>query len=241
MGTHDGHRKRMRDRLLSGGPLADHELLEIALFYSIPRANTNGIAHELLERFGSLGGVFSASVTELMHCSGIGERSAQLLLLMGELHRRTSVKNNKSKDTLANSADAVSYVSSLFHSMRNERLYVISLDSRYRVLGADVVSEGTIDEAAVYPRRVLWAALSRNASSVVIAHNHPGGSPEPSLADIDMTMSLSSLFSSVGISLSDHIIVSDEGYYCFSTEMSGNIEELSLKAAQYRRSNGNKK
>lgn len=235
MADHLGHRDRMRSRLLSGGEFADHELLEMLLYYALPRVNTNTIAHELLDRFGSVEGVLSASKEELSAVSGIGDRCAELLMLTGMLHRRAKASPRKKKAVcIMNSQDAVSYVFDLYRGVKNEVLYLVSLDAKYCVIGSDIVSEGTIDEAAVYPRRILWAALSRNAHAVILAHNHPGGSPSPSTADIKMTLSISSVFDSVGIRFADHIICSEEGCYCFSSKrIYDGIDDSQLEIAQY--------
>ena len=215
MTMHDGHRQRMRERFKQGGldGFAEHEVLELLLFYARARGNVNPLAHELLSRFGSLHGVLEASVEQLCAVEGVGEETATLLSLMVPLFRRYSLSVCETRQRILNRTDAVNYCVSLLSGLTRERFYLISLNADSQVLGARAIADGTLTEVSAYPRLVAQAALEHNAYGVILCHNHPGGSLTPSLDDVRTTLQLKRLLEGMDILLLDHIIVADGAGY----------------------------
>lgn len=215
---HKGHRKRVKNRFLVEGldSFEPHQVLEFLLFFSIPRRDTNEIAHNLLKRFGSLSGVFESDVKELIKVDGIGENSAYLISLIPHLSRRYLNDRWKDKPELNSSSKAGNYAISLFAGRTYEVFYVICLDAQNRVNYADLVHEGTINEAPIYPRIIVETCLRHKANSVILAHNHPGGSLSPSRGDIEATKVIKNALESISIKVVDHIIVCGEKYISFA-------------------------
>lgn len=215
---HEGHRRRLKERFLKEGldSFEKHQVLELLLFFSIPRKDTNEIAHELLNKYGSLSGVFEADPKDLANTPGIGESSALLLALIPDLSRRYFNDKWRDKPELNSSTKAGQYAVTLFSGRPYEVFYIICLDAQNRVNYAQVVHEGTINEAPVYPRLIVEAALRHKANSVILAHNHPGGSLNPSRADIEATNRIKTALEAISISVVDHIIVCGGKYVSFA-------------------------
>lgn len=218
MTTHSGHRQRVRERFRAEGleGFAPHEVLELLLFYGRARGDTNGLAHELLSRFGSLRGVLEAPADQLMAVSGVGEETATLLSLCVPLFRRYQLCLCEERRRITTTREAAEWCQALLSGLRSERFCLISLSSEGRVLGSRLIAEGTLGEVSAYPRLCVEAAINHNAHSVLLCHNHPGGVCEPSRADLETTAFLKRLLRDIGISLLDHIIVADEGTYSFA-------------------------
>lgn len=210
-GEHAGHRQRMRERFLTNGltGFAVHEILELILFYAIPQRNVNPLAHRLLERFGTLHGVLEAPAEELCKVEGVGEYAAALLSLFS--HVAVAMERSRTGDRvkISNRREAQHYCRMLLGGQRREHFYVICLNAQKQVLGDVLISSGSIDEVQAYPRVAVEAALRYNAHSVILCHNHPGGSCVPSEQDVEVTRVLGELFSQLSIALLDHIIVTD--------------------------------
>ncbi|WP_010250360.1 RadC family protein [Acetivibrio cellulolyticus] len=215
---HEGHRKRLKMRFLKDGldSFEPHQVLELLLFYSIPRKDTNELAHELLSKYGSLSGVFEADPKDLSQISGVGESTAFLLSLIPQLSRRYFNDKWGEKPELNSSTKAGQYAVSLFAGRTYEAFYIICLDSQNKVNYSELVHEGTINEAPVYPRLLVEAAIRHKANSVILAHNHPGGSLNPSRADIEATRTICNALESISIKVIDHIIVCGGKYYSFA-------------------------
>ena len=214
MSKHDGHRERLRDRFIKEG--LDHftqeQVLELLLFYSIPRQDTNEIAHDLVDYFGSLHQVLEAPVQELQKVEGIGERSAVLLRLMAEISRYYQV-NRAINEKILNSIEACGrYLVPRFVGRRNETVFLLCLDAKCKLLCCREVSEGTVNAAGVSVRKVVETALAVNASSVVLAHNHPSGMALPSTEDVVTTRRIAAALRAVDVILVDHLVISDDDY-----------------------------
>lgn len=215
MSQHDGHRQRVRERFRSEGleHFQPHEVLELLLFYTRARGDTNAAAHALLDRFGSLHAVLEAAPDQLMTVPGIGEESAVLLSLMVPLFRRYQQSSASEKRVIRTAKEAESLVRSLFTGLRQERLYAITLSVDGTVLGTRLIAEGTPTEVAAAPRLVVEDALNRNAHSVILCHNHPGGQALPSAEDRRTTAALNALLLGLNITLLDHWIVAGDAVY----------------------------
>ena len=210
-GEHAGHRQRMRERFLANGleGFAAHEMLELMLFYAIPQRNVNPLAHRLMDHFGSFHGVLEAPVEELRKVEGVGEYAATLLSLFAHVASQLERSRTGDRATLSNRGEAQRYCRRLLGGLRREYFYVVCLNAQKQVLGDVMISSGSIDEVQAYPRVVVEAALRYNAHSVILCHNHPGGSCIPSKQDVEVTRVLGELFSQLSIILIDHIIVTD--------------------------------
>lgn len=206
---HDKHRQRMDEKSDAVGleNLQEHEVLEKLLFAVIPRGNTNGIAKELCDKFGGIGFVLGADVKELMETEGVGKRVAYFLHelpeLLGIVERSLEFKNRHIKDRQA----ACRYSATLFRNKVTECFYMVCLNSKGYVLKSTLLSKGVSDEVHVYIRNIVHTALTCGAHSVIIAHNHPGGSAEPSFADIKLTEQIAAALSLLGIELYESVIV----------------------------------
>ena len=213
---HAKHRERMRESYLkSGGKnLHEHQLLEMVLYYALPRKDTNALAHRLIRAYGSAQKVYKADVFDLEKQKGVGRNTAVLLSLCGELIRRYGQGEvNTNKQKLSTPESAVQYCRSLYDNTLNEQTYVISLDGSKNVLHADLISTGTPKETTIYPRLVIEKAIRHGASSVIITHNHPSGNVQPSLKDISTTKEIFEILDKIGIELFDHIIIGDNKAY----------------------------
>lgn len=211
MGVHDGHRDRMKKRLIEQGldVFDDHHVLELLLFYALPRVDTNPLAHALLDHFGSLRAVFEAPVEELRKVKGIGENALSLLKLIPEVSRRYSIDANRFDDILDSSEKAGHYLAARYMYERDEVVIIICLDAKCKVICCRELFRGVANSAEISIRKIAELALAKNATSVIISHNHTSGIALPSIEDEMTTKRLRSVLSSMGIVLADHIIVAD--------------------------------
>ncbi|WP_415934453.1 JAB domain-containing protein [Ruminococcus champanellensis] len=208
---HSGHRDRMRTKFLQQGleGFQEHEMLELTLFYALPRVNTNEVAHRLLQRFGSLADVLNADYHALRDVKGMGESSAMLLTLIAQLSRQYRLSTRK--DLTLNTFDATcAYFKDIYLGEPEEQLRLACLDDRLRLMSCGVVSEGAPSSVPVHMRRLVEYALQQKSELVVLAHNHPNGTAMPSPEDIAATQKIFNVLKSVGIRLVDHIIVAGE-------------------------------
>ncbi len=209
---HQNHRARLRETFRKAGVegMPDHNLLEFLLFYSIPRKDTNEIAHRLIKSFGSLSGVFEASYEQLLEVEGVGESSALLISTVPAICRRYVEGKSKGKINLSEPESVQSYIARKYYGCKTEVFYMICLDAVGNLINCCKLGEGTPGSVLVDKRKVLETAFRNNADKVIFAHNHPNGVAAPSKEDLAMTGTFSSLFAGVGIRLADHIIVAGE-------------------------------
>lgn len=226
---HSGHRQRMRERYLVQGleGFAPHEVLELLLFYTIPQKNVNPLAHELLERFGSLHGVLSADAAQLRQVKGIGEYSASFLSLFRQVAKYAELEQAGERVSLKSRKLAEEYCVKLLAGERREVFYAICMNGQMQVLHSALIAKGSLSSVPAYPRVVAEAVLNHNAHSVLFCHNHPGGSLVPSQGDVEVTRQLGALLSGLEIVMADHIIVADGkalsmvAYHLIEQEVSG--------------------
>ena len=218
MELHTGHRERLKQRFRDTGfdGFNDINALELLLFYAIPRQDTNPIAHALLDRFGSLAQVLEAPVEELQKVPGIGHNAAVFLSLVTATGRYYQV-NCASNNIILTSVEACGrYLMPFFYGRRNETVYLLCLDAKCKVLSCKEIGEGSVNSAGVPIRRIVETALAANATSVVLAHNHPSGLALPSDADIQTTRRVAVALDAVEIGLIDHIVVADDDFVSMS-------------------------
>ena len=214
-----GHRKRLRERFgkhgLSG--FAEHEVMELLLTLSIPRSDVKRPAKALLERFGSLRGVLDAPLAELRSVAGIGEVAATGLHLVREAATLYLQEGSEGAEVLKDAAKLSDFWRMRIGALKHEVFAVAYLDSGCRLLrnGVETLQEGTVDRAAVYPRRVVEAALKRQAAALVLAHNHPNGHVQPSEHDKVLTRAIVLAAETINLRVVDHLIVSPEETFSF--------------------------
>lgn len=215
----DGHRKRAKQSFLDGaGPsMPDHNLLELLLFYSIPRRDVKPIAYNLINRFGSLKNVLCAPEGELMAVDGVGESTVILFKAIKALYERIELNKNKNIRVLENSDVTAEYAKNLLSSSDVERIVVISLNNNLGVINYHFVSSGTVNHTYVDPAKIIEYVLTDKAANVVIAHNHPDGDCIPSAADINFTLEIKGLLGKLGIRLIDHVIVTNDSARCMTS------------------------
>ncbi len=227
MSAHDGHRKRFDKKVMMQGleMLEEHEQLEYILYAVIPRRNTNDLAHHLIDRFGSIAGVLNAGAEELLKVDGVGPRCAKFLStlpdILGIVERNMKTDSRKKLDNFEKIKE---FAQSYFYGKLNEEVYIISLDTSYKMLGISRIADGVADEAHVYSVKALRQAVRDNASAVIVVHNHPCGILAPSQSDFALTAKLAIAFQAADIELYDSIIVS--GGECFSMDQNYTLAKI---------------
>ncbi len=211
---HEDHRKRMKARFLSHGFSAfePHEILEMLLYYPLPRKDTNGIAHELISRFGSISGAFDAPIEKLCEISGISEHTAILFKMIPQLAKVYICDSNSEKESFSDYDEAGSFFMSKFIGALNEKLYAAFFDNGMHLIDCVLVGDGDVNSSQVSIRRIVSEALSKDASFVMLAHNHPKGTVIPSADDLNVTNACEMALNMVGIKLSEHFIVAGGKY-----------------------------
>lgn len=226
--VHAGHRERLRERFLKEGldNFQNHNALELLLFYSIPQKDTNEEAHALIDTFGSISEVFDASYEDLCSVKGIGPNTATLIKLMPELFRKYEVDKLNTEEVFLNDSElAAEYACKFFKGITEEKLYLISLDSRCRLISFDLISEGTMNSTPVNTRLIIEKSIKNKASSIILVHNHPTGITAPSKSDVDATSKLAYVLKESNIKLDDHIIVGHGNDY-FSFRRSQKFKDM---------------
>jgi DNA repair protein RadC len=218
MNVHGGHRQRLKERFLTHGldSFDDHNVLELLLFYALPRVDANPIAHELIDRFGSLSGVFDAPYDELTKVPGIGENAALLLKLIPQSSRRYQISKSKHNSILNTSRKAGDFLLPYFFGERDEVVYMVCLDAKCKVLSCKLMFRGGVNSANVNLRKIVENALASNASSVILAHNHTSGIAIPSEEDKATTKKVIDALRAVDVTLADHIVTADNDYVSFA-------------------------
>lgn len=216
----EGHRQRLRVRLLTAGPdaLADHELLELVLFLALPRRDTKPIARALLTRFGSYAGAIAAPLRDLRCVEGVGEAGAAALKTVQAAALRLARAEVMDQPVLANWDRLMDYLNAVMARERIEQFRVLYLDARNRLLADEPQGTGTVNHTPVYPREIVRRALEWHSTAIILVHNHPSGDPTPSRADIDMTAEIKAAASSLSIVLHDHVIVGNGCWLSFRRE-----------------------
>lgn len=208
---HTGHRERMKAEFLARGleGWPDHRVLELLLFYTIPQGDVNDLAHELVERFGSLAGVLDASVEELKKVKGVGDHAAVFLRMLPAVLGRYQGARTRLSAIINSPEEAYAWLEPYFFGARNEMVYVLCLDGKRQVLGVRKVAEGSIELAEVNTRRIAEEAIGLRAAQIYVAHNHVSNLAIPSQADWLTTDTLRGALRPIGIELIDHLVFVD--------------------------------
>jgi len=215
-----GHRKRLRDRYLAGGweALHDYERVELLLTYALPRREVKPLAKDLLARFGGLRGLLDAPYEDLTAVPGLGPYGAALIRLVKDLGAAYLLERAREGIQIACTADLIAYCKTALGGMRDERFYVVYLDTQNRLISLDLIQEGTVNQAFVPPRKVLEGALRHKASAMILIHNHPSGHVRPSEADVRLTRAVCEAASTLEIRVHDHVIVGGNDFFSFREE-----------------------
>lgn len=205
------HRQDLREEFnISRESLRDYEILEMLLFFAIPRRDTRKIAKELLKKFGSLDGVINADGEQLLSIGGLGKKTAHLLQLLGEIFRRILLKDLKKKplpkiDTIGK---VRRYCKTRIGHLTHEEMLVLFTNGRMNLVAEEILAKGDCSEVKIYKNTLLMRLIQNGARGIILVHNHPSGNPKPSPADIKITKDLNELLTRLDIRLHDHIIVS---------------------------------
>ncbi len=214
---HRGHRQRLKDRFRKGGPdaLPDYELLELLLFYALPRRDTKDLAKRLLARFGSFAEVINAPEPQLCEVKGAGEGVANLFRAVRASALRLTRSEIAERPLLSSSAAVIDYLRTAQGFEHREQFRILFFDKKNRLIADEVQGQGTVDHTPVYVREVVKRALELSATAIVLVHNHPSGDPTPSRADIDMTKHIVEAARPLGVAVHDHVIVGKSGHASF--------------------------
>lgn len=215
-----GHRDRLRARFAEGGvtALADYELLELYLFNSIPRRDLKPLAKDLIDKFGSFAEVVSAPVERLTEVKGISEKTALDLSLIKAAATKLGQQSVMDKPILSSWTALLNYVRSVMQFEGKEQFRVLFLDRKNRLIADEILGQGTVDRAPVYPREVIKRALDLNSTAIILTHNHPSGDPTPSQSDIKMTNSIVDAAKAIGVVVHDHLIIGRNDITSFKSE-----------------------
>nr|WP_235035340.1 DNA repair protein RadC [Roseomonas sp. 18066] len=215
-----GHRGRMRSRLLDRGPggLADYEVLEMLLFLAFKQGDTKPLAKALINRYGSFARVMTAPQQELLATPGLGEHSVTAIKLVQDAAIRLSRAELAEQPVLNNWERLMDYLTAALSRETVEQFRVLFLDSRNRLLADEAQARGTVNHTPVYPREVIKRALELHATALILVHNHPSGDPTPSRADISMTAEIRSAGELLAVVVHDHIIIGNGRQLSFRRE-----------------------
>ncbi|RPI13120.1 MAG: JAB domain-containing protein [Ignavibacteriae bacterium] len=217
------HEERPRERLkeLGAENLSSHELIALILGSGMPGESVLSLSQRLISHFGSFKNVFNASMEELLDIDGIGQAKASQLIACFEIAKRVvketlkEEKEKKESKSIISPEEAVDIIRSRISDYNKEQFLVVSFDTRQKVIGIDNISTGTLTASIVHPRETFERAIKRHAASILAAHNHPSGDPEPSEEDIRITKRLTEAGKIIGIELLDHIIITRSSFYSF--------------------------
>lgn len=211
---HAGHRARMREKLQKGGPdaLADHEFLEMMLYYVHTRKNTNDEAHRLIDEFGSLPNVIDAEYDDLIKIDGIGDTTAGFITFIHDLMSRY-YKQKFTDSVVLDSPDKIGdYITAHYLTVTHEEFAILTFNSRFGFINFHTIEKGSPDKVSINIRRIVDFCVRDNAANLVICHNHPGGIAMPSNADIDVTIKIVDTLKGLGLRVLDHIIAAGNDY-----------------------------
>ena len=236
--SQEGHRRRLREKLIRAGisGFHDYEIVELLLTLGTPRKDCKQQAKAAIKRFKTLRGVLEAPLEELQEIKGIGQHNVFGIKLVQEVAREFLKEKILEKPICKSSKEVIDY---LYHSMRDlrkETFKVFFLDGKNHVIDIEDLFEGTLNMSSVYPREIMKSAIKYNAVALIFVHNHPSGSPEPSLSDKEITKDLIAASNTMQIKVLDHIIIGDNRYFSFADE--GLIDEYNLNLLSIKEGKG---
>ncbi len=215
--SHIGHRQRIKDKYEKSGinGWLDYEILELVLSYAIPRKDTKTIAKELLSRFKTINGVLDSDRKELKNITGVSGHTALFLSLLKDITILYLENRLHNKDLLSSPQVVYNFLKASLKGAVNEEFKVLYLNNKNQLISIETLNTGTVNQSAIYPRKVVERALYNHAVSVIISHNHPAGTLEPSKEDCAVTKAIKDALKTVDIALLDHIIIGNNDYFSF--------------------------
>jgi len=217
-----GHRKRLKERFVESlktnvtNSIPDYEIVEMLLFYCVPRRDVKELAKDILKDFGSLSNLLTADINKLSENKNIPQSFTSLVKVINEASLRMLKEKAAEKSVLSSWQELLDYCKAAMAFEENEQFRIIFLDQKNKIIADEVQQRGTVDETPIYPREVVKRALFLNASSIIIAHNHPSGDPTPSKADIEITENLEKALDAIDIKLHDHLIIAKDKHFSFA-------------------------
>lgn len=214
--AHDGvgHRARLREKLAENGgsALHDHELIEYLLALAIPRRDTKPLAKALLREFGGIGGLMTADWKAIQRMRGMGETSTAAIKIVQATLLRMLRNQVAERPVLASWQALLDYLRADMAYLGVERVRVLHLNARNMLIRDEHMGDGSIDQAAIYTREVIRRAIDLGSAALILVHNHPSGSPEPSRQDIEITRQIIEAGRRLNITVHDHIIIGSQGH-----------------------------
>jgi DNA repair protein RadC len=214
------HRQRLKQKFAESGINAfhDYEVLELLLSYAIPRKDVKPLAKKLLHEFGSLKSVVDAEAGSLEKINGISSHTAILIKLIKEMGTLYLKEKAKEKPQINCTSELLNYCKTYMGGLKDEQFCVIYLNAQNRITEIEAIEEGIVNQAVVYPRKVLENALKRKASAIILVHNHPSGHVKPSDADVRLTKTIQETARILDIIVHDHIIIGENRFFSFREE-----------------------
>jgi DNA repair protein RadC len=215
-----GHRQRLKEKYLTCGleGFHDYEIMELLLTYGIPRKDVKEPAKELLKRFGGLKGILDAGIDELREVQGITAHTAVLVKLVKEISAAYLLQKAQERPQISCTAELIDFCKTAMGALKDEEFRVCYLDAQNRIIAVETVQEGIVNQAVVYPRKVLERALQWKASAIILVHNHPSGHVRPSDADIRLTRTIQETARTLDILVHDHLIIGENRFFSFREE-----------------------
>ena len=215
-----GHRKRLQQKFLkSSSSVADYELLELILFWSIPRKDIKPLAKQLLNQFGSLNNIINTNPEKILNIIAVNKNVANNFAVLRELIRRI-LQNKVIKENVISSWNAlVDYLKVSMGNMNIEQFRILFLNKKNILLADELQSSGTVDQTSVYPREIVKRVLFYEATAIILVHNHPSGDPTPSKSDIDLTKQIADACAVINVIIHDHVIISSTKFYSFKSNL----------------------
>lgn len=218
-----GHRKRLKERFVealredSSSNFPDYEVLELLLFYCIPRKDVKQDAKKIINEFGSISNILTADLINLENSENVPASFIPLIKLVNEASIRILKERIQKKNILTSWQSVLDYCKAAMGYESKEQFRIIFLDQKNRIIKDEVQQKGTIDEISIFPREIIKRALEINASSLILTHNHPSGDPSPSKEDIEITENIERALNTMDIRLHDHLIIAKDDYFSFAS------------------------
>lgn len=217
---HIGHRQRLKQRIINSAEhLADYELLELVLFFAIPRKDVKPLAKELMKKFGDFSSLLNSNKDQLLSVKGTNENLYINFIILRELINRTLKQKIINQNIISSWTLLIDYLKTAMGGLQLEQFRVLFLNKKNILLADEVLSQGTIDQATIYPREIVKRALFNEASAIILVHNHPSGVSKPSNTDIDLTNRIVATCASMNIVVHDHVIIAGNEYFSFKSNM----------------------
>jgi DNA repair protein RadC len=214
------HRQRLKKKFIDSGTDAfhDYEALELLLTYAIPQKDVKPLAKDLLCEFGSIKGIIDADMISLEKITGISTHTSILIKLVKEIGALYLKEKAKEKPQITCTSELLNYCKTYMGGLKDEQFCVIYLDAQNRITEIEAIEEGIVNQAVVYPRKVLENALKQKASAIIMVHNHPSGHVKPSDADIRLTRTIQETAKVLDILVHDHVIIGENRFFSFREE-----------------------